>query len=67
MPANTGQGIGGRKDQSLIVANATKNASSATSSALRGALNGMLRDILKSIYFIARGVVFVPLNAGEKQ
>jgi len=67
VPANTKPGIGGRKDQSLIVANATKSAFSAISSALRDALNEMLRGILKPIYFIARGVVFVPLNAEEKQ
>ncbi len=67
MPGSIELVTGGRKDQSLIAANATKDASSATSSALKGALNGMLRDILKPIYFIARVVVFVPLNAREKQ
>lgn len=67
MPGGIELVTGGRKDQSLIIANATKDASSVTSSALKGALNGMLRDILKPIYFIARVVVFVPLNAGEEQ
>ncbi len=67
MPANTKPGIGGHKDQSLIAANATKNASSAISSVLRDASNATLRDILKPIYFIAKGAVFVPPNAEEKQ
>jgi len=67
MPVNIGPVTGGHKDLSLIGTNVTKNALSAISSALRGALNGMLRDILKPISFTARGVAFVPLNAGEKQ
>ena len=67
MPANTKPGIGGHKDQSLIVASATKNVPSAISSALRDVLNATLRDILKPIYFIARDAAFVPPNAEEKQ
>ena len=67
MLANTRLGIGGRKDRSLIVANATKSAPSATSSALRDALNGTLKDILRPIYFIVRGVASALRNAGEKQ
>ena len=67
MPASTKPGIGGHKDQSLIVANATKNAPSAISSALRDALNATPRDILKPIYFTARGVAFAPPNVEGQQ
>jgi len=67
MLVNTKLEAGGHKDQSMILANATKNVLSAISFALRGALNGMLRDTLKPLYFIVRDVAFALRSAGEKQ
>ncbi len=66
MPLNTKPGVGGHKDQSLIIANAT-NVGSATFFAPRGVLSRRLMDILKRIYLIARDVASVLWNVPKMQ